>query len=421
MNAKLHLKNTVKGVGIYVVKFLKWLGLGLVVGTLCGGLGALFYKALGVATELRQENHWLLFLLPFGGIASVAVYKLCKTTGIGTNHVFESVREEQKVPAALAPAIFTGTILTHLFGGSAGREGAALQLGGSVASVLGRIFKLDSRSQHVITISGMGAFFSALFGTPIGAAVFALEVVSVGQFCSAAIFPSVLASVTAFFVSTALGTHPEHFAVGLIPKLSLNILWKAALISIAGALVSILFCKAMHYTEHYAKRFFKNEYLRIIVGALIIVSLSLLLNTTDYNGGGIDVINRIFNEDIVNHEAFILKIIFTAITIGFGFKGGEIVPTLFIGSALGASLATLLGLPLGLGAALGIAALFCGVTNCPLATIILCIELFGGDGMILFTLSAVISFILSGYSSLYTGQKLFFSKLNDEIINRNAG
>lgn len=420
MKFKEKIKSTIKGAGIYVIKFLKWLALGLIIGAVCGGLGAIFSKSLSLVTSLRATNSWLIYLLPLGGVVSVAIYKLCKTTDIGTNRVFESVREERRIPTSLAPAIFSGTILTHLFGGSAGREGAALQLGGSIAATMSKLLKLDTKSHHILTLSGMGAFFSALFGTPIGAAVFALEVVSVGQFCSAAIFPCIVASVTAFEISTTLGTHPEHFTVGTIPEFSLDVLWKAAVIAGLGALTSIVFCKIMHYTDYYFKRFLKNEYLRILSGSALIIALTLLMGTTDYNGGGIDVINRIFNENSVEYEAFILKILFTAITIGCGFKGGEIVPTLFIGATLGATLATLLELPLGFGAALGMAALFCGVTNCPLATSILCIELFGSDGFIFFTLSSVTSFILSGYSSLYTGQKLFFSKLNDEIIDRNA-
>lgn len=420
MKIKDKFKHTAKDAGIYVVKFLKWLIFGLIIGAVCGGLGAVFAKSLSLVTAIRGDNGWLIWLLPVGGIVSVAIYKLCKTTDIGTNQVFESVREERRIPMALAPAIFSGTVLTHLFGGSAGREGAALQLGGSIAATMSKLFKLDTRSHHILTLSGMGAFFSALFGTPIGAAVFALEVVSVGQFCSAAIFPCVAASVTAFAVSTALGTHPEHFTVGVIPEFSLNTLWKIAVIAVLGALTSIVFCKIMHYTSHYFKKFLKNEYLRILVGSALIIGLTLLLGTNDYNGGGIEVIERIFNQNDVRYEAFVLKIIFTAITIGCGFKGGEIVPTIFIGATLGATAATVLGLPLGFGAATGIAALLCGVTNCPLATCFLCIELFGGEGFIFYTLSAVTSFILSGYSSLYTGQKLFFSKLNDEIIDRNA-
>lgn len=420
LDIKERIKSSAKESGLYTAKFLKWLVLGLIIGAICGGLGAVFGKALTFATVTRSEHHELLWLLPVGGIISVAIYKLCKTTDIGTNQVFESVREERRIPMALAPAIFSGTVLTHLFGGSAGREGAALQLGGSVAATMSKILKLDTKSHHILTLSGMGAFFSALFGTPIGAAVFALEVVSVGQFCSAAIFPCAVASVTAFKLSTALGTHPERFTVNIIPQFNWDTLWKVAVIAALEALTSIVFCKAMHYTSHYFKRFFKNEFLRIIVGSAIIIALTLLLGTYDYNGGGIEVIDRIFNENSVRYEAFILKIIFTAITIGCGFKGGEIVPTIFIGATLGAALSLLLGLPLGFGAAIGISALLCGVTNCPLATIFLSIELFGSEGLVFYTLSAVTSFILSGYSSLYTGQKLFFSKLNDEIIDRNA-
>ncbi len=404
----------------YLRAFLRWLGLGALVGIVSGLVGTGFSKAIAFVTELRGEQPWLVLLLPLGGLLSVAIYKLCRVTGIGTNAVFESVRSESKVPYLLAPAVFIGTCLTHLFGGSAGREGAALQLGGSVSSLLGGVLRLDEKTRHILAMCGMGAFFSALFGTPLGACVFALEVVSVGHFCSAAFFPAIVSSTAAFGVATFFGVHPERFALMVDPSLEISVLWKVGVIAVAGAVVSFAFCHMMHFSEHIFKKMLKNDYLRITVGGLLIAGFTVLVGTSDYNGGGVNVINGVFEGDGVRYEAFVLKMLFTAITIGVGFKGGEIIPTLFIGATLGATVGGLLGLDAGLSAAVGMASLFCGVTNCPLATTVLCIELFQGKGMIFCALSCVTSFLLSGNASLYTAQKLIYSKLNDEEINVNA-
>ncbi len=403
----------------YTVAFFGWLLLGCIVGAVCGLVGAVFSKCIGFGVNLREENSWLLYLLPVAGLLSVGIFKLCKVSDVGTNRVLESSRGNKTVPFLLAPAVFAGTVLSHTFGASAGREGAALQLGGSISSLLSKILKLSDKSRHILTMCGMAAVFSALFGTPMGAAVFAIEVISVGQICSAAIFPCLVSSICAFYVSSLLGVEPERFSISAVPSLSPNTLWKVVVIGVAGALLSILFCKVLHEAEHLFKKLLKNEFLRIAAGGLMIVALTLILGTHDYNGGGIEVINRIFTQGDVRYEAFALKIVFTAITVAAGFKGGEIIPTMFIGATMGGTIATLLGMNPGMGAALGIAALFCGVTNCPLGTMVLCVELFGSEGMIFFALSGIISFMLSGKASLYTKQRFIFSKLNDEIENNS--
>ncbi len=399
----------------YAVAFSGWLVMGMLIGGICGLVGAIFSKCISFGVALREENRWLIYLLPVAGLLSVGIFKLCRVSDIGTNRVLESSRGNKTVPMLLAPAVFAGTVLSHTFGASAGREGAALQLGGSISAMFSKLLKLSDKSRHILTMCGMAAVFSALFGTPMGAAVFAIEVISVGQICSAAIFPCLVSSISAFYVSTLLGIHPERFTISAVPSLTPDTLWRVALIGVAGALLSILFCKVLHEAEHLFKKLFKNEFLRIGAGGLLIVGLTLILGTQDYNGGGIEVINRIFTNGDVRYEAFALKIIFTAITVAAGFKGGEIIPTMFIGATMGGSLAILLGLNPGMGAALGIAALFCGVTNCPLGTMVLCVELFGSEGMILFALSGIISFMLSGKASLYTKQRFLFSKLNDEV------
>lgn len=418
MNIKESLKQLTINFKTYFLTFIKWSALGITVGLLCGVLGAVFEKSVSAVTNLRAENGWLIFLLPVGGIISVAIYKLCKVTNIGTNDVFRSVRSEKSVPFLLAPAVFVGSVITHLFGGSAGREGAALQLGGSISGLLGKIFGLSKESQHILTVCGMGAFFSALFGTPLGACIFALEVVNVGHICSAAFLPAIISSITAYGTALLLGVTPEKFSIAFVPDFTLNTLWKVAVIGIVGAIVSIMFCFIMHFTHRCFTKLIKNDFLRIVAGALVVVALTMILGTTDYNGSGMEVIHRIFNGGTVSHIAFLIKIIFTAVTIAVGFKGGEIIPTLFIGATLGYSTAMLVGLNPAFGAAVGMAALFCGVTNCPIATVVLFVELFGGVGIVFFALSAIISFFLSGYSSLYSGQKLIFSKFTEEIIDK---
>ncbi len=420
MQMKSYAKKNIESAKAFGKAFIYWLVLGIAVGLICGVIGAAFSKSVSFVTELRTENEWLIYLLPLGGLLSVAIYKLCRVESLGTNQVFESIRSEKPLSFLLAPAIFAGSVITHLLGGSAGREGAALQLGGSASSLIAKIFKLDDKSRHILTICGMGAVFSAIFGTPIGACVFALEVVSVGQICSAAIFPSIVSSVTAYLVSSGLGVKPERFHIDAIPAMNIDSLWRILVVAVAAAVVSMIFCQSMHLGEKLFKKYIKNPFIRIFAGGAVVILLTLIVGTRDYNGGGVNVIERIFEEGTVRPEAFLLKIIFTVITISAGFKGGEIVPTLFIGATLGGTVGPLVGLNPAFGAATGIAAMFCGVTNCPLATFFICIELFGAEGMIFYAVAAAVSFVLSGYTSLYHSQHLIFSKLKEEIIDIEA-
>ena len=214
-----------------------------------------------------------------------------------------------------------------------------------------------------------------------------------------------------------MGVAPEHFFIENVPAFDISTMWRVLVIAVLCAVVSMLFCWMMHSGAKLFKKLFKNEFLRAAVGGIVVILLTLLVGTRAYNGGGMDVIERIFEEGVVRPEAFLLKMIFTSITIGAGFKGGEIVPTLFIGATLGGTLALLVGLSPAFGAAIGIAALFCGVTNCPIATILLSVELFGGESALFCMIAALVSFLFSGYFSLYSGQQLIYSKLSEKEIN----
>lgn len=412
------IKDAIKNLINYLSAFLKWSVLGVLTGVLCGLTGAGFSKSVSFVTGLRAQHPWLLFLLVPIGIITVLLYRLCRVDGIGTNEVFDSVRDENKVTFKLAPAIFLSSVLTHLGGGSAGKEGAALQLGGSISSVICKTFRLDEKTRHILTMSGMGALFSSVFGTPIGACVFALEVVNVGNFCSAALFPSLVASVVAFVVSSALGTPSESFVLDSVPALTVNTLWRTAVVAIICAIASILFCASLHIMSHLFDKAFKNAYIKAAVGGAAIIVLTALVGSFKYNGGGMETIAAIFEHGTVEYEAFLIKILFTAVTVAAGFKGGEIVPTMFVGATLGSLLSLLVGLPVPLSAAIGLCALFCGVTNCPLATIFLAIELFGAEGLVFYAVAVAISFLLSGKYSLYSSQRFSYSKLN-ELMEEN--
>lgn len=400
----------------YIFTAVKWLIASIFIGLSGGIIGFFFVKAVNIVTNIRANNNWLIFLLPIGGLIIPLIYTVCKTTSLGTNDIFKAVKTDGNVSILLLPSIFISSVITHLLGGSAGREGAALQIGGSMASFFGKIFKLGQQKRHILIICGMASVFSSVFCTPLAATVFAVEVVSVGYLFSSALLPSFVSSVVAYFVSTKLGTHPERFLITNLPKLNLKVLIFVLTVSTLGALVSIFFCKTMHHSEHIFEKYIKNKYLRIAVGGIIIIILSLIFSSGDYNGGGMNIVEKIFSHSEVKYEAFLLKIIFTAITIGAGYKGGEIVPTIFIGATFGATVASVFDVSMAFGAGLGIAALFCGVTNCPLATLFLCIELFGADGILYFALSVFLSFVFSGYTSLYKEQNFIFSKITDKKI-----
>lgn len=410
------IESKAKNAVYYVELFVFWLIFGSLMGALGGAIGALFSKTLAVVTDLRMSHGFMLYLLPVAGVIIKAIYSLCHTVGSNTNTVFETVRDEKEVSLLLAPAVFAGTVLTQLCGGSAGREGAALQIGGSLAALMGRTIRITDKQRHILTMCGMSALFSAMFGTPVGACIFAVEVASVGRLYTAAMFPCMVSSTAAYAVATLLGVTPEHYEVGTIPSLTFESAGHTALVALAVAVVAIVFCTVMHKTHHAFKTLIKNRYLRVIIGGSLVVGLTLLLGTTDYNGSGTHIIEGIFEGHAIRPEAFLLKIIFTAITMGCGYKGGEIVPTLFIGATLGGTVASFIGMSIPFGAALGMAAMFGGVTNCPITAIVIAVELFGSEGIIFYMMAVLAVYLLSGSFSLYSGQRFLFSRLNDEPI-----
>ena len=411
-----HIKET----KVYIKTLIKWLLISTVLGAAGGFVGSLFHFSVDFATETRVEKPWIIFLLPLGGLLITFMYRLFRSKGhIDTNLVIESVRVKKKIPFVTVPLIFISTVITHLLGGSAGREGAALQLGGGLGYNFGKILKLKESDIHIIVMTGMSAVFSALFGTPVTAAVFSLEVVSVGAFHYSGFLPCIISSITAFAVSKSFGIAPVRFKISILDGVAIDTMARVFVLAVLCAVISIIFCMAIRKCGKYSKKLVKNSYLRAFLGGLLIVFLTLLVNTRDYNGAGMEIIERAISGNARPWD-FILKIIFTAITIAAGFKGGEIVPAFFVGSTFGCVAGSLLGLDAGLGAAVGFTALFCGAVNCPVASVFLAIEVFGTQGILYFALTCAISYMMSGYSGLYKSQKILYSKLDDEYIDVNT-
>ena len=401
---------------LYAAALFKWLTLAIVTGVICGLLGTAFHVGVDRANEMRLAHPWLLICLPVVGLAIVGVYKLMKTEGKGTNAVIDVVHLGKGLPILLIPSIFIGTVLTHLCGGSSGREGAALQMGGTVGYHLGGLFHLDDRDLRTATMAGMAAFFAALFGTPLTASVFALMVISVGVFYHVAFIPCLVASLTAYSVSLFFGVEPTRFAM-TAPGLELFMLLRVAVLASLCAMVSVMFCGGMHLTEHLMDRYLPNPWLRAVAGGLILILLTLLVGNDDYSGAGMGLIARAVEEGQARPEAFLLKLVFTAVTLSAGFKGGEVVPSFFVGATFGAVVGPFLGIPAGFAAAIGLVSVFCGAVNCPIASIFLSIELFGDQGMLYFALACGISYMLSGYTGLYSSQTILYSKLKAQYIN----
>lgn len=399
--------------------FLKWLVIGSAVGIIIGFVGTFFHFCSGFAETFRNSHTWTLFLLPLAGVVIAYFYDLMQYShDKGTNLVLLAVRDNKIMGIRHAVCIFVATVITHLCGGSSGREGASLQIGAALGSFAGRRLKFDEDDKRIMTMCSMSAMFAAVFGTPVTAAIFSMEVISVGIFYYSAIVPCIASALIASYISSLFGI--SHITVSVnLPEINPIVYLKSALIGALCAVISIIFCMAMSGAGKLFKKI-KNHALRAFIGGAIVVLLTILVQTYDYNGTGGSMIVSAFSEKPFA-LAFVIKIIFTVVTLASGFKGGEIFPVFFIGSSFGSVFASMIGLDCSVGAGLGMVALFCGVTNCPVASILLSIELFGSDGIGIYVLACAVSYMLSGYKGLYSEQKILYSKIKTRYINKRIG
>jgi H+/Cl- antiporter ClcA len=401
---------------------VKWLAILIPMAAAVGSASAFFLWSLDALTRVRFEKPWLLWLLPLGGLAVGWLYHHHgKTSSGGNNLLIDEIHQPAAgVPRRMAPLILLGTLVTHLFGGSAGREGTAVQMGGGIAATFARVLKLDAASVRLLLMAGVAAGFGSIFGTPIAGAVFALEVLVIGRMQYDALIPCFIASLVANWTCGAWGIGHTHYhvnvaAAGLQPDLWL--FGKVVLAAIAFGLAGALFSWSSHKLGDAFKRHIPRPELRPVVGGLMVIGLFFLAGTPDYLGLGVignrpDAITlpAMFTSTEIPAGAWIWKLVFTVITLSAGFKGGEVTPLFFIGAALGNTLAIVSGAPVDLFAALGFVAIFAGATNTPLASTLLGMELFGaGNGLYLAT-ACIIAYRFSGHTGIYAAQRLAVPK-----------
>ena len=400
--------------------FLKWMGLSVLTGLVVGGASAVFAGCIKAATEYRDTHNWIFMLLPVAGVLIVFMYEKIGRQDGGTNQVLATIKSKDDVPFLSAPLIFVSTLLTHLTGGSAGREGASIQFGGSIGNWLGKLAHLDEFDHHVMIMCGMSAAFAAVFGTPMAAAVFAMEVVSVGVMYYTALVPCIIASLIASGFAASMGINPEAFHVTSIPALTIESGIKMGIVALCCAGLSILFCMALNGISAFYAKYLKNGYVRVVVASVAIIVITKLLGTTDYMGAGTGLIAQAIEHGNVRTLDFFWKLVLTVLTMRAGFRGGEIVPSFCIGATFGCVLGHILGLSPSICAASGMVALFCGVTNCPLTSILIAFELFGFEGVSYYLIAVSISYAASGYYGLYKDQTIVYSKYKAKYVNRHT-
>lgn len=397
---------------------IKWVIFSFVAGLLLGCVGAAFHHGISFVTSLRIQHPFILFLLPVGAILIALLYKLLgyENDG-GTNLVIASIHSDKSIPFRMSVLIFISTIFSHLSGASIGREGAALQVGGSLGYTLGKLFKFNDTEKKTMTMVGMSAVFSALFGTPFAASIFSMEVVSVGIMHYAALLPCTIAALSARYVANKLGAPAPFYEINSFSNFNFISCLKVSALAILCGFVSILFCITIHKTGELSKKIIKNKYLRAFAGGTIMLIITLLLGNQDFNGAGTDVISRAISGDTAWYY-FIIKTVVTAICLAAGYKGGEIVPTFYVGATFGCLFGHIAGISPSMCAAIGMGAMFCGVTNSPITAFLICLELFGFDGANFFLLAIAFSYVVSGYFGLYSSQKIVYSKFKSNFINK---
>lgn len=383
---------------------LKWIFICVLIGFFSGSASAFLLVALEWAAEYRGQNNWIIWLLPIGGLLIGLSYHYYGSTAVRGNNLLleEYETPKKKIPLKMAPLVLFGTIITHLFGGSAGREGTAVQMGGSIADQFTGLFKLDNSDRRTIIILGISAGFASVFGTPLAGALFALEVLYFSKISYKSMILSFLVAFIAYYTVEIWQVKHTHYSIPTVPDINLSILLWIIPISILFGLAAMFFSRSTHF---WGTLFAKIQYppLRPFVGGIVFAVVIYFIGTTKYLGLGVPIIVDSFSTASENYD-FLAKILFTGFTLGAGFKGGEVTPLFFIGATLGSALSLFVPLPIALLAGMGFVAVFSGATHTPIACTVMGIELFGIQSGAYIGLACFIAYLASGSIGIYHSQ-----------------
>jgi H+/Cl- antiporter ClcA len=390
----------------------KWSLLGGSIGVAAGTASAIFLTALAWATQVRLDQPWLLWLLPFAGLGIGWIYYQFGGTAVqGNNLVIDEVnRNHSRIPLRMAPLVLLGTIVTHLFGGSAGREGTAIQMGASLADGIQRLLRLNSADRRMSLMAGISGGFGSVFGVPVAGAIFGMEVQSVGRIHYEGLVPCLIAAYVGDLVTRAWGVPHAHYPQLPTSIIEPGLLLKVAAAGVAFGLTSLVFVELIHGIKRIMALVMRWTPLHLFLGGFALIGLTLLLGTRDYLGLSLPLIERSFDGSGVVGYAFLLKLLFTAVTLGTGYLGGEVTPLFVVGSTLGYSLGVFLGVDPLLLAAIGLVAVFAGASNTPFACAIMGVELFGGGAILYLFLGCTVAYLASGHRGIYATQGVSFAK-----------
>ncbi|MDB5005477.1 MAG: voltage-gated chloride channel protein [Mucilaginibacter sp.] len=427
-------KKAFNSIHLTILKHLvRWTLITVPIAAAIGCVVTLFLWLLNLAIDYRFAHPEIIYFLPIAGIAIYFAYKLWGTTAIkGNNLIMDEIHNPGGgVPKSMTPLILISTVVTQLFGGSVGREGTAVQIGGSIAQMFSKWFRLNADDTRVILTAGIAAGFGAVFGTPLTGAIFAMEVLTIGRIQYTALVPCLVAAIVGDITVLAWGVHHETYHIAIVPAghnilsnylpLDILLLSKVIVASIIFGLTSYLFAEAVHGIKTGFNSLIAKKWLIPFIGGLIVIGLTIIIGKPDYLGLGVKpphpgaiTISSAFNAGGADAWSWLWKTIYTTITLGTGFKGGEVTPLFYIGSTLGNTLSTVLNAPVSLFAALGFIAVFAGATNTPLACTIMGIELFGSEYALFFAVACFTAYFFSGNSGIYSSQRIAVPKILDD-------